>query len=125
MKDIPITKRHPIGEWHGHYYELDGVVSFQECTKEEYEALALPGAGAPNVPGKWLVSKGGMVKFDTENGFLQEADYWEPEEGKVVINLDGVGCLASTADILDGKLKADTVLLRAEPLTLGEVEAHT
>lgn len=80
---MQLTEVHKIGMLYGHFYELEGVQLFQECSQEEYEALGLRGAGAPkNLPkgAEWKHS-GCFYKFDTDSGFLEDGTFSaNPEE---------------------------------------------
>lgn len=68
-----------IGMWYCHFFDRGSGVESQECTKEEYESLGLPGAGAPNVPGRWI-SSAHLAKFDTVSGFLEEGTFCKKGE---------------------------------------------
>lgn len=100
-----LNKATVIGEWHGHFYEVDGKEYFQECTREEYDALALPNAGAPNVPGKWLYSTAGMKKYDTKDGFLDNTTFETLNTGDHVAVVNGKRTLLKGYVEAAGKLE--------------------
>ena len=98
---MKLTKVEKIGEMAIHFYELNGVVEAQECTLEEYASLALPGAGAPNLPegAKWVQSIQ-RVKFDTPDGTVGEGEYGI-DETNAIVNLPGTQELVIPASEID------------------------
>lgn len=121
---MELTKINTVGRWYFHQYELDGEFYTQECTKEEYDALALPGASAPNLPkgAKWINSQGNAAKFDTPSGFIENGQYAEVN-GLNIVKIAGVQAVPIeqkdiTQDgILDSAVEAQIIGLRKEITT--------
>lgn len=100
---MALVKKNSLGEMGVHFYELNGVVEAIECSVAEYDALGLPGAGAPSLPegAKWLHSIK-RPKFDTQDGTLGEGQYGSDGNGTAWVRpVGGVEVLAKEEDIIN------------------------
>lgn len=98
---------------------MNGEFFVQECTKEEYEALA--GSGVPNLPkgAKWVCS-GGISKYDTVSGFLENGQYAE-DGNDILVKIDGLApVVLSKDDVVSGELKPE-IQQRADELKAQKV----
>lgn len=73
---VNLTKKNYLGVGYIHTFKnADGVVNVP-CTKEEYDALALPNAVNPTLEGyEWAGSSGGTIMVDNPDTLLKENEY--------------------------------------------------
>jgi len=87
---MELTKRTYLGEGYLHRFKnnITGEEIYEECTKEQYEALGVKG-GWKNNPVKdgwtWIGSCGGTIKVDTPDTVLGINEYCELPD-RVVVN---------------------------------------
>lgn len=116
--DKQLTKRKYLGEGYVHVFKNDKTGAFVNvpCTKEEYEALGLPG-GNKNNPTKaghtWQCSCGGTVKVDTPDSLLGFNEYCDYKDGYFVQAVDSDGKLkgfeVGKEDIVNGAIEQDKI----------------
>ncbi len=123
-KEPKLTKVNHLGQWHGHFFEVDGKEVMVECSLEEYRALGVKGAGAPPGPGKWLYSSGRMRKFDTNTGFIQEGQWAEVEDGKILVAIGYDQAFVEPHDIVDNRLKVLPPRLAHRGISLASIAEH-
>ncbi len=97
-----LTKLTKLGQFYGHFYEDKTGEHFVECTQQEYEALGLKDAGAPNVPGKWIQS-GCYDKFNTPSGLIEDGTYHD-DGVRQYVKINGKQGVLISGDIVDDKI---------------------
>jgi len=85
-----LTKRQYLGEGYVHIFaDEKGNEVVVPCTKDEYEALALPNPTNPTLKGHtWKCSGGGTIKVDTPNTMLGEDEYCIKGEEVIIVLKD-------------------------------------
>lgn len=85
-----LIKREYLGDGYFHFFtQKDGKEVTVECTKEEYDALALPNAINPTKKDcVWKFSAGGTIKVDTPSNFLGEDEYCIKGDEVVIVLKD-------------------------------------
>jgi hypothetical protein len=101
-----LTEVQLAGEWHAHFYEdAEGRTRALECSAEDIAALRRKGAGAPDVPGRWLHSSGRMRRFDTPSGLLEDGCYCRLDDAATLVAAGGDQHVVRPGDIVDGELR--------------------
>lgn len=87
-----LTKKEYLGEGYVHkFIHKNGEVKYVPCTKEEYDALALPNPINPTLKNyTWVCSGGGTIKVDNPDTMLGDDEYCELPDGRVLATLSGV-----------------------------------
>lgn len=81
-----------VGERCFHYFtnQSTGEVVRVPCTDAEYDALALPGAGAPSYKKDFVwKSSTREIKYDTPDGDLPPDSFYTLDDGKHLVRLAG------------------------------------
>lgn len=103
-----LQKVNIIGVKYVHIFRNEAGILEIECTKEEYDALGLPGAGAPDITPKgyeWVTSQG-RNKYDTASGDLEDGQY--ADTNLCMVKVPGYNWLSvHSSEIIGGVLSAD------------------
>jgi hypothetical protein len=70
------------------FEDSSGNEVVEECSLEDYRALALSNAGQPKREGLTWKFSIESIKFDTPSGFLEKGCYWDAGDGTYCVSLD-------------------------------------
>lgn len=127
-----LQKVNIIGDKYYHAFLKEGsTIEYceVEITQQEYEDLALPGAGSPAVPKGFTWSHSGCrKKFDTPSGDLEDGQYADylmrmaKPEGKHIVQAEAVHIDESGVDESKVPLREDESVKLEAPIASEVIE---